>query len=148
MLWWNEAGSSDNCWERLWVASRIYTVYRAGSTCEGSLFCRPDYLCNRRNGHQGRSGSQNWGGWRWASEIEANKRCFIYIFTWISAPLPEFKDKLHPRTGHDGPEGEQRYCSTLSLTLSLDWVDGQRYTTAALTPGMIRYLLRRRLGGP
>jgi hypothetical protein len=25
-----------------------------------------------------------------------------------------------PRTGHKGPEGEQRYSSTLSLTLALD----------------------------
>jgi len=27
---------------------------------------------------------------------------------------------VHPRTGHDGPEGEQRYSSTLSLTSALD----------------------------
>jgi hypothetical protein len=28
--------------------------------------------------------------------------------------------KVHPRTGHKGPEGEQRYSSTLSLTSALD----------------------------
>jgi hypothetical protein len=27
---------------------------------------------------------------------------------------------LHPRTDHEGPEGEQRYSSTLSLTSLLD----------------------------
>ena len=30
------------------------------------------------------------------------------------------KSKVHPRTGHKGPEGEERYSSTLSLTLALD----------------------------
>jgi len=30
------------------------------------------------------------------------------------------KGKIHPRTGHEGPEGEQRYSSTLSLTSALD----------------------------
>jgi len=30
------------------------------------------------------------------------------------------KDKAHPKTGHKGPEGEQMYRSTLSLTSALD----------------------------
>ena len=30
------------------------------------------------------------------------------------------KDKIHPRTGHKGPEGEQMYSSTLPPTLALD----------------------------
>jgi hypothetical protein len=30
------------------------------------------------------------------------------------------KDKVHPITDCQGPEGEQRYNSTLSLTLALD----------------------------
>jgi hypothetical protein len=30
------------------------------------------------------------------------------------------KGKVHPRTGHKGPEREYRYSSTLSLTLALD----------------------------
>ena len=34
------------------------------------------------------------------------------------------KGKGHPRTGHEGPEVEQRYSSTLSLTLALDEVGG------------------------
>jgi hypothetical protein len=28
-------------------------------------------------------------------------------------------NKVHPRTGHEGPNGEQRYSPTLSLTLAL-----------------------------
>ena len=44
------------------------------------------------------------------------------------------KGKVHPRTGHECPEGEQRYSSTLSLTSALDEVDGQRHAPAALYP--------------
>jgi hypothetical protein len=45
------------------------------------------------------------------------------------------KGKVHPRTGHEGPEGEQRCTSTLSLTSALDGVGGQRHAPAALHPG-------------
>ena len=34
--------------------------------------------------------------------------------------LHEGKGKGHPRTGHEGPDREQRFCSTLSLTSALD----------------------------
>ena len=58
------------------------------------------------------------------------------------------KGKGHPRTGHEDPEGEQRYSSTLSLTSALDGVGGQRHAPAALPPGMTRYPLYRTLGRP
>ena len=32
----------------------------------------------------------------------------------------EGKAKVHPRTGHEGPEGEQMYSSTLTSTSALD----------------------------
>ena len=32
------------------------------------------------------------------------------------------KGKVNPRTGHEGPEGEERYSSILSLTSALDGV--------------------------
>ena len=35
---------------------------------------------------------------------------------WVS----KGKGKGHPRTGHEGPEGEKRYRSNLSLTSALD----------------------------
>jgi hypothetical protein len=38
-------------------------------------------------------------------------------------------------TGHEGPEGEYKYISTLSLKLVLYGVGGQHYTPPALTPG-------------
>jgi hypothetical protein len=46
------------------------------------------------------------------------------------------KGKGHLRTGHENPEVEERYSSTLSFTSAIDGVGGQR-----------RYTLYRRLGG-
>jgi hypothetical protein len=40
--------------------------------------------------------------------------------------------KIHSRTGHEGPEGEKRYSSTLDLTSALDGVGGERHAPAAL----------------
>ena len=51
------------------------------------------------------------------------------------------KCKVHPITGHEGPEGEQTYSSTLSLNSALDGVGGQRHAPAALPPGKTRYTL-------
>jgi len=49
--------------------------------------------------------------------------------------MPKTKDKGHPRTGIEVPEGEYRYSCTLSLTSVQDRVGGQRHTLAAITPG-------------
>jgi len=57
----------------------------------------------------------------------------------------KYKGEVHPRTDHEGPEGEKRYSCTLSLTSALDWGGrrcgdgGQSYAPAALPPGMTRY---------
>ena len=59
------------------------------------------------------------------------------------------KGKGHPVTGHESPEGEWMYSSTLSLTSTLDGVGGQHHASAALSPGReTRYPLYRRVGGP
>jgi hypothetical protein len=42
-------------------------------------------------------------------------------------------------TGHECPEGENTFSSTLSSTSAQDGVSGQRHTPAALTPGKTRY---------
>ena len=44
------------------------------------------------------------------------------------------KGKFHRRIGHEDPEGEKSYRSTLSLTSALDGVGVQRYAQAALPP--------------
>ena len=51
------------------------------------------------------------------------------------------KDKFHPITDHEGPEGEKRYSSTHSLTSALYGVDGQSHAPAALPPGKTQYPL-------
>jgi hypothetical protein len=69
----------------------------------------------------------------------------LYVVTWVKG---EGKGKGHPRTGHESPDGEKGYTSTLSLPLALDGVGGQRHVPAALPLGKTRYPLHRRLGGP
>ena len=44
------------------------------------------------------------------------------------------KGEIPTVTGHGGPQEEQRWNCTLSLTLTLDGVVGQRHATAALPP--------------
>ena len=56
------------------------------------------------------------------------------------------RGKVHPRTDHEGPDGEQKYGCTLSLSPALDGVGGQRHAPAALPPGRTRDALYRRLG--
>ena len=61
----------------------------------------------------------------------------IYIFEGILIFFKacKVKDKVHPRTGHEGPEGEYKYSCTLSLTSALD---GDGYSTpkpGRFTPG-------------
>jgi hypothetical protein len=52
------------------------------------------------------------------------------------------KDKVHPRTGHEGPEGgEYMYSCIVSLTSALNGVGGQCHDPAALPPGKTRYSL-------
>ena len=59
------------------------------------------------------------------------------------------KRKVRPRTGHEGPEGEYRYSSTLSLTLVLDGGGWLMPHPDRFTPGKeTQYPLYRRLGGP
>jgi hypothetical protein len=45
------------------------------------------------------------------------------------------KGKGQSWAGHEGPEEEERYSSTLSLTLAEDGVGGKRHVPAALPPG-------------
>jgi hypothetical protein len=57
----------------------------------------------------------------------------IIIYYLYTEYLQLYKDngRIHPITGHEGPVGEQRYNSTLSLTSALDEA-GQRHAPAAL----------------
>jgi len=59
------------------------------------------------------------------------------------------KGKGHSTTGHEGPEGEQKYSSTISLTSVLDGGGWSAPRPGRFTPGKeTRYPLHRRMGGP
>jgi hypothetical protein len=45
------------------------------------------------------------------------------------------KGKAHPRTGHEGPEGEKTYISTLSLTSALERGGWPTPRPGRFTPG-------------
>jgi len=45
------------------------------------------------------------------------------------------KGNIHTTTAHEGPEGEKRYSSTLSLPSILDGMGGQSHVPATLRPG-------------
>jgi hypothetical protein len=65
-----------------------------------------------------------------------------FILNWLPKRLQgKVQGKVHPTTGHEGPEAEYRYSSTLSLTSAIDGVGGQRYAPAALPPGKDQYPL-------
>ena len=72
----------------------------------------------------------------------------LYQLNYPAHMLVEGKVKVHPRTGHEDPEGEEWYSSTLSLISAPDGKNGQRHAPAALPPGKARHPLYRRLGGP
>ena len=55
------------------------------------------------------------------------------------------KVKVLPVTGHEGPEGEQMYSSTLPSTSEQMRVGDQCHAPGALPSGKTRYLLYRRL---
>jgi hypothetical protein len=63
------------------------------------------------------------------------RRWFTRFFYKINEREAKGKGTILPITGHEGPEGERRYSSTLSLTSALDGVGGQRHAPAALPPG-------------
>ena len=78
--------------------------------------------------------------------------CF-YIYTYLVNFNIYYsrrgKGKDHPRTGHEGPEGEYSYSCTLSLTSALDGGGWSTPRPGRFTPGKeTRYPLYRRLGRP
>lgn len=71
---------------------------------------------------------------------------------YINVNLVDLKDKgqgeVHTRTDHVGPEGEQNYSSTFSLTSELD-VGGWSSCSSCSTPGKeTQCPWHKRLGGP
>jgi hypothetical protein len=60
----------------------------------------------------------------------------------------DIRGQGHSVTGHEDPEGEEKYSSTPSLTSALDGCGGQRHAPAAVRSGKKTfYPLYRRLDG-
>ena len=58
------------------------------------------------------------------------------------------KDEVQPTTGHKGLEGEQRYSSTISVTLALEGDWWSTRNPGRFTPGKeLQYTFYRRVGG-
>jgi hypothetical protein len=55
--------------------------------------------------------------------------------------IGEGKGKGHPRTGHEGPKGEQMYSCTVSLTSAIDDVGVQSHGPANLPLGKYPVLI-------
>ena len=83
--------------------------------------------------------NENW----WDDDTLGWERCRTIPLTAARGPT----GKVHPWTGHEGPEGEQRY-SPLSLTAALDWGRWSTPRPGRFPPGKTRYPLYGRLGGP
>jgi hypothetical protein len=49
--------------------------------------------------------------------------------------ITRMKGKVQPRTGHEDPEGEQLYSSTLSSTSALDGAEWSTPRPCRFTPG-------------
>jgi hypothetical protein len=59
------------------------------------------------------------------------------------------KGKIHPRIGHEGPEGRQRYSATLSLTSAVNVGGWSTLHLGRFTPGKETWHpFCRRLGEP
>jgi hypothetical protein len=73
--------------------------------------------------------------WLWNS-VPGQQRCNRRgIKVFISTSVPFGKGKVHPRTGHEGPERKKRYSSTLSLTSALDEGGWSTPRPGHFTPG-------------
>ena len=61
-------------------------------------------------------------------------KSYIFII-YVCSVKGKGKGKVHPRTGHKGPEGELRYSSTLSLPSALDGGGWSTPRPGRFTPG-------------
>jgi hypothetical protein len=67
---------------------------------------------------------------------------------FLTAAKLSYPVTVLPITGHEGPEGEQKYCFTLSLTSTLDGGGWSMPRHSHLNPNReLQYSLNRRLGG-
>ena len=114
------------CWRLKFSGYSAVSTVNWEQTFGGVLYLRPWYPC-----HHGTARPQVADGGK-ASNMEGKGK--------------KGKGNVHPRTGHEGPEGYYRHSRTLSLPYALDGVGGQCHASAILPPGKTQYSLYTRLG--
>ena len=62
--------------------------------------------------------------------VKLHNKTYLHLYSYHKG-----KGKVHPRTGHEGPEGEQMYSSTLPSTLALDGGGWSTPRPGRFTPG-------------
>ena len=89
-----------------------------------------------------------------STELQTQWFCYVTGFHFLfrqqrEQRLLSYLGRFHPFTGHEGPQGEQMYSSTLFQTSALEGGEGSASRPGStLLPGKTRYPLYRRLGGP
>jgi hypothetical protein len=82
-------------------------------------------------------------------ELSLNVQGATLEISGLTIQMNNNSNKIHPTTGHEGPEGETRYSYTLSLTSALDGCGWSTPRPGPFTPRKeTRYPLCRRLGVP
>jgi hypothetical protein len=59
----------------------------------------------------------------------------VFLYGTLHALFISLLSKVHPRTGHEGPEGNQMYSSTLPSTSALDGGGWSTPRPGRFTPG-------------
>ena len=72
---------------------------------------------------------------RISNNLKKETNLQIFFVTFHSVSSIKVKGKVRPRRGHEGPEGEQRYSSTLSITSALDVGGWLKPRPGRFTPG-------------
>jgi hypothetical protein len=74
-----------------------------------------------------------------SSYVLQHSKVLYIFFTCVQTVRTKFfskgKGKIHPRTDHEGPEGEWTYNSTLPLTSALDGGGWSTPRPGSFTPG-------------
>jgi len=70
------------------------------------------------------------GNCRWESQASLSPIIYVHNYSSITSHTPH--DVI---TGQEGPDGEQRYSSTHSLTSALDWGVWSTLRSGRFTPG-------------
>ena len=125
-------------------ALRTGRLYHPGRT--------PDtYFCQRLSQLQSHRTAGRSMSMKNSNNTIGNRTRDLPVWSAVPQPFPmqyTYIRRFHLFIGHEGPQGEQRYSSTLFLASALEEGEGSASRPGrTLLPGNTRYALYRRLGG-